>query len=112
MYSDNQQKLQKEAARVRDHLKTMNDLIDITDTLPLPGIEWVLEVDRAKAALYGASVADAGIAVQLITNGVLIGKYRPDDAEEEVEIRIRYPLFPSVISLNAFPSLMLTSCSV
>ena len=29
--------------------------------------------------------------VQLVTNGVLIGKYRPTDSEDEVDIRVRLP---------------------
>jgi multidrug efflux pump len=29
--------------------------------------------------------------VQLVTNGILIGKYRPDDSEDEVDIRVRLP---------------------
>jgi multidrug efflux pump len=91
--SDNQELLQAEATRVRKHLENhMKDLVDIDDTMPLPGIEWEIEVDRRQAALYGASVADAGLAVQLITSGVLVGKYRPDDAESEVDIRVRYPV--------------------
>lgn len=89
--SENQAVLEAEALRIRKHLEQMEGVVDVTDTLPLPGIEWVLEVDRTQAALYGASVADAGVAVQLVTNGVLIGKYRPDDAENEVDIRVRYP---------------------
>jgi multidrug efflux pump len=89
--SDNQALLQAEALRIRGHLESMQGLVDIDDTLPLPGIEWQIQVDRRQAALYGASVGDAGLAVQLITSGVLVGKYRPDDAEAEVDIRVRYP---------------------
>lgn len=90
--SDNQEILQAEATRIREHLeKNVKDLVDIDDTMPLPGIEWELQVDRQQAALYGASVGITGLAVQLITNGVLVGKYRPDDAENEVDIRVRYP---------------------
>jgi multidrug efflux pump len=93
MRSDNQEVLQAEATRIRKHLENdMKDLIDTDDTMPLPGIEWEMQVDRRQAALYGASVGDAGLAVQLITSGVLVGKYRPDDAESEVDIRVRYPL--------------------
>jgi multidrug efflux pump len=66
-----------------------------------------LQVDRAQASLYGASVADAGIAVQLITTGVLIGKYRPDDAEEEVDIRVRYPVEQR--NIKALDSLMVNT---
>lgn len=91
--SDNQEILQAEATRIRKHLENnVKDLVDIDDTMPLPGIEWEMQVDRRQAALYGASVGAAGLAVQLITNGVLVGKYRPDDAENEVDIRVRYPV--------------------
>lgn len=91
--AETQEILETEAKRIRRHLeKDMDGLIDISDTLPLPGIEWELNVDRAQAALYGMSVIDAGLAVQMLTNGILIGTYRPDDAEEEVDIRIRYPV--------------------
>ncbi len=72
-------------------LENMDGLRDIGDSLALPGIEWRLEVDRAQAALYGADVASVGMAVQLVTNGLKIAEYRPDDAEDEVDIRVRYP---------------------
>ena len=29
--------------------------------------------------------------IQLVTNGIKIGEYRPDDAEDEIDIRVRYP---------------------
>ena len=91
--AETQEILQQEAKRIRHHMENnMDGLLDISDTLPLPGIEWELTVDRVKAALYGMSVIDAGMAVQLLTNGILMGTYRPDDAEEEVDIRIRYPI--------------------
>lgn len=66
-------------------------LRDIVNTAPLPGIQWEVQVDRAKAALYGADLTEVGRAVQLVTNGVLMAEYRPDDTDEEVDIRIRYP---------------------
>ncbi|MFD1215175.1 efflux RND transporter permease subunit [Microbulbifer celer] len=64
---------------------------DVVNTAPLPGIQWEVKVDRAKAALYGADLTGVGRAVQLVTNGVLMAEYRPDDSDEEVDIRIRYP---------------------
>ncbi|WP_299941231.1 efflux RND transporter permease subunit [uncultured Microbulbifer sp.] len=66
-------------------------LRDIVNTAPLPGIQWEVQVDRAKAALYGADLTEVGRAVQLVTNGVRVAEYRPDDTDEEVDIRIRYP---------------------
>ena len=32
-----------------------------------------------------------GSAVQLVTDGIKVGAYRPDDTDEEVEIRVRFP---------------------
>ena len=81
-----------EAARIRGFMENeMTGLIDIDDTAPMPGIEWEIEVDRARAAMMGASMAEIGTAIQLMTNGVFMGDYRPNDSEEEVDIRIRYP---------------------
>jgi multidrug efflux pump len=69
----------------------MSGLRDLEDTRPLPGIEWQLMVDRAQAALFNANIDVVGGSVQLVTNGIYLGEFRPDDAEEEVEIRLRYP---------------------
>ena len=83
--------LEPAVTRVREHLDTLPELLDISDTRSLPGIEWELTVDRAQASLYGADVVQVGVAVQLLTNGVKVGEYRPDDAEEPVDIRVRFP---------------------
>lgn len=81
-----------EATRIRTFMETqMTGLIDIDDTAPVPGIEWEIKVDRARAAMLGANMAEVGSAIQLMTNGVLMGDFRPDDSEEEVDIRVRYP---------------------
>tara|TARA_B110000858_G_scaffold197865_1_gene261211 strand:+ start:16685 stop:19789 length:3105 start_codon:yes stop_codon:yes gene_type:complete len=81
-----------EAARIRNHMEnSMTGLIDIDDTAPVPGIEWEIVVDRARAAMSGANMTEVGTAIQLMTNGVLLGDYRPADSEEEVDIRVRYP---------------------
>ena len=78
--------------KVRDYMEnTMTGLIDIDDDLPLPGYEVQLKVDREEAGRFGASVAAAGSLVQLITNGALIGTYRPDDSRDELDIRVRLP---------------------
>jgi multidrug efflux pump len=70
----------------------MEGLRDVEDSRPLPGIEWALTIDREQAGRFGADVGTIGAAVQLITNGIKVGEYRPDDAEDEIEIRVRYPI--------------------
>ena len=95
-------------AAVRHHMDVgMTGLRDIDDTRSLPGIEWELDVDRAQAAFYNADVSLVGIAVQLVTNGVRVGEYRPDTADEVVDIRVRYP--PSARGVNALDDLKITT---
>jgi multidrug efflux pump len=91
-YGEDLRVLIAEARRVRSHLENnVEGLIDIDDTTPVPGIEWQITVDRARAAMSGANMGEIGTAIQLLTNGVMMGDFRPDDSEEEVEIRVRYP---------------------
>jgi multidrug efflux pump len=78
-------------ARVRAFLETQPDVVNIEDSRPLPGIEWQIKVDRAEAARFGADISLVGSMVQLVTNGIKIGEYRPDDSDDEIDIRVRYP---------------------
>ncbi|WP_424833272.1 efflux RND transporter permease subunit [Ruegeria sp.] len=73
-------------------------LIKIEDTLPLPGIDWQIDVDVAKAGRFGADVATVGAMVQLVTRGILLGEMRPDNTDEEIEIRVRLPENDRVLS--------------
>ena len=79
-------------AKIRAKLETMSGLLDVEDSRPLPGIEWQVKVDRSQAARFNADILTVGKVVQLVTHGIKVGEYRPDDADEEVEIRIRFPL--------------------
>ena len=78
--------------RVRTALEDHEAVVNIEDSRPLPGIEWQIRVDRAEAARFGADVALVGAMVQLVTNGIKIGEYRPDDSDDEIDIRVRYPM--------------------
>ncbi|NOR37071.1 MAG: AcrB/AcrD/AcrF family protein, partial [Woeseiaceae bacterium] len=78
-------------ALVRAALEQHPGVTNIEDSRPLPGIEWQIKVDRAEAARFGADVTLVGAMVQLVTNGIMIGEYRPDDSDDEIEIRVRYP---------------------
>lgn len=83
--------LEAATALIAEKFRDMEGLIDITDTRPVEGFEWQIQVDRAEAARFGADVTAIGNEIQMVTNGVEIGEYRPLDADDEVEIRARYP---------------------
>ena len=83
--------LDREVARIRAAIESHPGIVNVEDDRPLPGIEWQIKVDRAEAARFGADVALVGAMVQLVTNGIKIGESRPDDSDDELEIRVRYP---------------------
>src|SRR5210317_1438152 len=83
--------LSNAVARVRALMELDADIVNIEDSRPLPGIEWQIKVDRAEAARFGADISLVGAMVQLVTNGIKIGEYRPDDSDDEIDIRVRYP---------------------
>lgn len=72
-------------------MHTIGGFIDITDTRPSPGLEWRLEVDRSEAARYGANVTMIGQAIKLATRGIKVGEYQAKNADDELDIRLRYP---------------------
>jgi len=83
--------LDKSVKLIRDALQASGKFTDIEDTGAKPGIEWQLIIDRNKAATYGADAALVGSSVQMVTNGLKLGEYRPDDVDDELDIRVRFP---------------------
>ncbi len=77
--------------QILGEMQKLGGFIDIEDNRSLPGIEWRVEVDRTAAARFGADVMTVGNAVQMVTNGLLLAKYRPEYASDEVDIRVRFP---------------------
>ncbi|RVA57142.1 efflux RND transporter permease subunit, partial [Mesorhizobium sp. M7A.F.Ca.CA.004.09.1.2] len=83
--------LDDKAREVAARIGKVPGVIDISDGLPPPGVDWALEVDRAKAAQYGISPTSVGTVVQLVTNGLKLSEYRPAGADDAVDIRLRLP---------------------
>ncbi len=76
---------------VKNKLSSIDGIYEIGDTLPVPGIDWELVVNRVEAGRLGLDISRIGSVIQFVTEGTLVGKYRPIDSDEEVDIRIRYP---------------------
>jgi multidrug efflux pump len=84
-------KLEDAVRKVRGALEANEHFVNITDSSPRPGIEWELTVDRANAARFGADATLVGSTVRMVTNGLKVGEYRPDDVDDELDILIRFP---------------------
>ncbi len=84
--------LDKSIEQLTAGMKEIGGFRDFEDSRALPGIQWQLQVDRAQAAKFGIDLSTVGQYVRLITNGLKVAEYRPDDSDDEVDIVIRYPL--------------------
>ena len=89
--SEDKDVLRDVTLQVRAKMASIEGLIDLEDTLPLPGVDFEFVIDRAEAGRLGLDVGQIGAALSFLTEGTLVGQYRPLDAEEEVDIRLRYP---------------------
>jgi multidrug efflux pump len=97
------------AKKVAAVLAQRADIRDLDDGLPLPGIDWKIQVDNAEAAKYGAGPNTVGTAVQLVTNGVKVTEYRPADSDKPVDILVRFP--PDRRSLDQIDELRVQTAS-
>lgn len=83
--------LELAARKVRTWADRNPALTNISDTVSKPGIDWRIDIRRDDAARFSADATLVGNTVQFVTNGLKIGDYLPDDANEEVDILVRYP---------------------
>jgi multidrug efflux pump len=95
---DNWEDLLAATATARAYFDQMPGLALVEDTLPLPGIDWQIDVDVEAAGRYGADVATVGAMVQLVTRGILLDTMRVPSSDDEIEIRVRFPEEARVLS--------------
>jgi multidrug efflux pump len=79
------------AKEVANRLTSVPDVIDISNGLPPPGVDWELHFDRAAAARYGIAPATVGAMVQLVTSGLKLSDFRPAGSDDAVDIVLRLP---------------------
>jgi multidrug efflux pump len=84
-------KLNRYVDEIRAEMEALGGFVDVEDDRSLPGIEWRLNVDREAAARFGTDVLGVGSAVRLVTNGLVLATYRPEDVRDEVDIVVRVP---------------------
>ncbi len=72
-------------------MEQSNGYTDIDTSLPLPGLEWNVKVNREEAGRFGADISLIGTFVQLVTTGLKLSTYRPEDSTDELDIVVRFP---------------------
>jgi multidrug efflux pump len=96
--ADDPTHLNEVAVQVAARLAQVPDVIDISNGLPPPGVDWELQVDRAAASRYGIAPSTVGAMVQLVTGGLKLSDYRPAGADDAVDIVLRLPVDQRTIS--------------
>jgi multidrug efflux pump len=89
--SDYPDALRAAAIEIGDRLARYPEIRDLDNGLPMPGIDWRLEIDKAEASKYGIGVGGVGAAVRLVTNGLKVTDYRPQTSDKPVDIIVRVP---------------------
>lgn len=79
------------AKKVRHWADNYPAFTNLSDTSSKDGIDWQIDIRRDDASRFAADATLVGNTVQFVTNGLKIGDYLPDDANEEVDILVRYP---------------------
>ena len=91
IFSENLAQLNDSLRTVERVLRNHPKIVNIEHNGSTPGYEWQMNIDRTRAARFGADVTTTGSMIQMVTSGLTVGSYRPDNSNEEVDIRIRFP---------------------
>ena len=92
LLSESRELIDQKTVLLRNYIENNVDgLTGLADTMPKYKIEWKIDVDKERAYQAGINLFDIGSAVQMVTGGIKLGEYEPDDAKEEIDIRARFP---------------------
>ena len=90
IYNENLSSGVKTVDEVIELMNELGGFVDIVDSRPLPGVEWTIVFDRDEASRYGVSISSLGDVLKLLTSGIEISDYRPQESDEELDVRLRF----------------------
>jgi len=79
------------ADEIKEYLQSVKGVIDIGDDYGPGKDEIEIIIDEEKAALAGLSVSEVASSIRNAINGGVATKIRPEKAEEEIDVLVRYP---------------------
>ena len=69
-------------------MSRIGTFIDIENSIDIPTVEWLVNVDKNRAAMYKLTPSDISGFLSMATGGMKISTYNRD---EEVDIVMRFP---------------------
>ena len=82
--------LNSDSQNLLNFLKTNSWLKNIDSDINNPGIEWELIIDREQADKHGVDIQTVGDAIQMLTHGLKVTEFMPEDSDEEIDIVVKY----------------------
>jgi HAE1 family hydrophobic/amphiphilic exporter-1 len=83
------ERIQALASELEKRLKEVPGVLFVNPSFELGKPEYVVDVNRVRAAELGLSVQDVGSVVEAVVYGTLTGRY--DNAGREIDLRVRAP---------------------
>ena len=88
---DNQKIIDAGYKYIEEAMNKIGGFVNVENTLPLPGIQWEMNINKAQAAKFGVTISSIGSIVQMLTRGARVSSYMPADSDEELDIVVRFP---------------------
>ncbi|MGN0930002.1 MAG: efflux RND transporter permease subunit [Alphaproteobacteria bacterium] len=88
---DNQEIIDAGYKYIEEAMNKIGGFVNVENTLPLPGIQWEMNINKAQAAKFGVTISSIGSITQMITRGAKVSSYMPADSDEELDIVVRFP---------------------
>ncbi len=80
----------KDSKKLLDFLGNQTWIRNIDNGLSVPGIDWEIIVDRSQADKYQIDLIKVGNVVQMLTHGLKISDFMPENNDEEVDIVVKF----------------------
>ena len=76
--------------KVRRAMDEMGGFKSVEDSISTPGIDWHVDINRQLMGMFKLNVGEVGHHLSLLTNGFKVSSFRPDYADDEVDIVLRF----------------------
>ncbi|WDM84946.1 efflux RND transporter permease subunit [Ehrlichia sp. JZT12] len=84
-------KINDVTSKIISIMKSSPGFENIEDNKSSLEIEWKVDIDKNKAATFGIDISIINRFMEMMTNGILLNKYHPDNVDSEVDIVVRFP---------------------
>ena len=83
-------KLLEDGKKIIKFLEKQSWTRNIDNGMNVPGIDWEIIVDRSQADKYEIDLIKVGNVIQMLTHGLKISDFMPENSDEEVDIVVKF----------------------